>query len=65
MEVLFVRIPRATKSLMLAQVKAGRYRNQAEAANALIRAGLDSLQQHKKPNVNQTVEDLLRNQGAL
>ena len=65
MEVLFVRIPRATKSLMLAQVKAGRYRNQAEAANALIRAGLDSLQQHKKPNVNQTVEDLLRHQGAL
>ena len=45
MQILFVRIPEATKKLLLAEVHAGRYRNQAEAANALLRAGLDSLTQ--------------------
>lgn len=65
MEVLFVRIPPATKKLMLAEIEAGRYRNQAEAANALIRAGLDSLRPYtESTNVNKTVEDLLRSGGG-
>mgnify|MGYP001196227650 FL=1 len=65
MEVLYVRIPTATKNLLLAQVQAGRYRNQADAANALIRAGLESLGKHKKPDINKTLEELLRHRGAI
>jgi len=65
MQVLFVRIPESTKKLLLAEIHAGRYRNQAEAANALIRAGLDSLTQHKKPNLNNTIEDMLRQGGGI
>ena len=56
MEVLFVRIPPATKKLMLAEIEAGRY---------LIRAGLDSLRPYtQSTNVNKTVEDLLRSGGG-
>jgi len=62
MEVLYVRIPTATKNLLLAQVQAGRYRNQADAANELIRAGLESLVKHKKPDINKTLEELLKYQ---
>ena len=62
MEVLYVRIPTATKNLLLAQVHAGRYRNQADA---LIRAGLESLGKHKKPDINKTLEELLRHRGAI
>tara|TARA_R110000823_G_scaffold192267_1_gene323912 strand:+ start:103 stop:300 length:198 start_codon:yes stop_codon:yes gene_type:complete len=65
MQVLFVRIPESTKKLLLSEIHAGRYRNQAEAANALIRAGLDSLTQHKKPNLNNTIEDMLRQGGGI
>ena len=61
MEVLFVRIPPTTKKLMLAEIEVGRYRNQAEAANALIRAGLESLSSFpNERNVDQTVENMLK-----